>query len=112
MMYNFPFYPPFPHRRYSYYPHNNTVGSVPFSNSSSQKAKNNYSNHHNNNSNNKTYEPTGLKETSEDNENIFEIFGLKLHSDDILLICLIFFLFKEGVQDEYLFIALILLLLS
>lgn len=43
---------------------------------------------------------------------LFEIFGIKLYFDDILLICLIFFLYTEGVQDQYLFIALILLLLS
>lgn len=43
---------------------------------------------------------------------LFEIFGIKLYSDDILLLCLIFFLYTEGVQDQYLFIALILLLLS
>lgn len=42
----------------------------------------------------------------------FEILGIKLHYDDILLICLIFFLYKEGVKDETLFIGLILLLLS
>ena len=48
----------------------------------------------------------------EENDTLFEIFGIKLHSDDILLICLIFFLYNEGVQDQYLFIALILLLLS
>jgi len=46
------------------------------------------------------------------NDVIFEIFGIKLHFDDILLICLIFFLYNEGVQDQYLFIALVLLLLS
>ena len=51
-----------------------------------------------------------LKE--DDTDTLFEIFGIKLHSDDLLLICLIFFLYKEGVQDQYLFIALILLLLS
>ena len=50
---------------------------------------------------------------SENNDNtVFEILGIKLHSDDILLICLIFFLFQEGVKDEYLFISLVLLLLS
>lgn len=52
---------------------------------------------------------------STDNSNskeLFEIFGLKLHFDDILLICLIFFLYKEGVHDEMLFIVLILLLLT
>ena len=43
---------------------------------------------------------------------VFEIFGIKLFFDDILLISLIFFLYNEGVQDTYLFIALILLLLS
>lgn len=43
---------------------------------------------------------------------IFEIFGIRLFFDDILLISLIFFLYNEGVQDQGLFIALILLLLS
>lgn len=44
--------------------------------------------------------------------NYIEIFGLRLYFDDILLICLIFFLYNEGVKDQYLFISLILLLLS
>lgn len=43
---------------------------------------------------------------------VFEIFGIKLYFDDILLISLIFFLYQEGVQDSMLFMALILLLLS
>ena len=43
---------------------------------------------------------------------IFEIFGIKLYFDDILLVSLIFFLYNEGVKDQSLFIALILLLLS
>lgn len=43
---------------------------------------------------------------------VFEIFGIQLFFDDILLISLIFFLYNEGVQDQFLFIALILLLLS
>ena len=42
----------------------------------------------------------------------FELFGLKLYFDDVLLICLIFFLYDEGVRDNELFISLILLLLS
>lgn len=42
----------------------------------------------------------------------FEVFGLKLFFDDILLICLLFFLYEEGVKDQELFISLILLLLS
>ena len=52
------------------------------------------------------------KKEGNDNNPLFEIFGLKLYFDDILLLCLIFFLYKEGVNDEYLFLALIMLLLS
>ena len=47
-----------------------------------------------------------------DDDKVFEIFGIKLYFDDILLICLLFFLYNEGVQDQYLFISLVLLLLS
>lgn len=42
----------------------------------------------------------------------FELFGLKLYFDDILLICLIFFLYEEGVKDDELFLSLVLLLLT
>lgn len=49
---------------------------------------------------------------SEEEPPIFEIFGIKLYFDDILLVCLIFFLYQEGVKDQSLFISLILLLLS
>ena len=53
------------------------------------------------------------KNSSHNNENyFFELLGLKLYFDDVLLICLIFFLYQEGVKDEELFISLILLLLS
>lgn len=43
---------------------------------------------------------------------IFEIFGIKLFFDDILIIALLFFLYEEGVRDNLLFISLILILLS
>lgn len=50
---------------------------------------------------------------SNSNEDYFlELFGLKLFFDDILIVCLIFFLYDEGVKDNELFISLILLLLS
>ena len=52
------------------------------------------------------------QEDRKDDEKYFEILGIKLYNDDILLLCLIFFLYKEDVKDPYLFIALILLLLS
>lgn len=47
-----------------------------------------------------------------DDEEFFEIFGLKLYFDDLLIIALLFFLYQEDVKDTYLYIALILLLLS
>ena len=50
--------------------------------------------------------------TSPSDEFYFDIFGIRLYYDDILLISLIFFLYTEGVEDNSIFIALILLLLS
>ena len=43
---------------------------------------------------------------------LFDLFGIKIYIDDALIICLLFFLFQEHIQDEGLFIVLILLLLS
>ncbi len=45
-------------------------------------------------------------------EPVFEILGIQLYLDDIIILGLLFFLYKEGVQDELLFITLILLLVS
>jgi len=45
-------------------------------------------------------------------EPVLEILGIQLYLDDIIILGLLFFLYTEGVQDELLFIALILLLLS
>ena len=64
------------------------------------------------NSNIKNNYDNNLDFNQKDNEDYFEIFGLKLHFDDLLIIALLFFLFQEDVKDTYLYIALILLLLS
>ena len=55
-----------------------------------------------------------LKEENIENnsDECFEILGLKLYFDDLLIIALLFFLYEEDVKDTYLYIALILLLLS
>ena len=42
----------------------------------------------------------------------FDLFGIKLYFDDVLILSLLFFLYKEEVKDEGLFLALILLLIS
>ena len=46
------------------------------------------------------------------NAPIFEIFGIELYLDDIIILGLLFILYKEGVQDEMLFLSLVLLLLT
>lgn len=54
-----------------------------------------------------------IQNLSKPNEDpIFEIFGIRLFLDDILIISLIFFLYNEGVRDNLLFVSLILILLS
>lgn len=46
------------------------------------------------------------------NEPILEILGLKLYLDDLIIIGILFLLYKEDVQDEMLFLTLILLLIT
>ena len=41
-----------------------------------------------------------------------DLFGIKLYFDDVLILSLLFFLYKENVKDEGLFFALVLLLIS
>lgn len=92
-------YMPRPNNSYNNYSRNNNAKS---------------DSHDNNKFNPNNTETTPKVETrSERTDNpIFEIFGIKLYFDDILLVSLIFFLYNEGVKDQSLFIALILLLLS
>lgn len=49
---------------------------------------------------------------SQDTSPLFSLFGLNLYFDDVLLICIIFFLYNENVNDPFLFFSLILLLLN
>ena len=56
-----------------------------------------------------TFDFNGL---SDSDSPIIEAFGIKLYLDDIIILCLLFLLYKEDVKDEMLFIALILLLLG
>lgn len=127
MIYNFPFYPQYSGRMYPSYSHNrykNVNNSKPkaskIANNSeyfNNKSINNYNinnreNRKSSNNKNDNFDNNNRNSFLSNNNVIFEIFGIKLHYDDILLICLIFFLYKEGVKDESLFISLILLLLS
>lgn len=88
---------------------NNTNNFNFYKNDSKNVTKNNnyYSEKDNNYYNNNENEYLGNF-----NNNFFEIFGLKLAFDDLLIIAMLFFLYKEEVNDTYLYIALILLLLT
>ena len=59
-----------------------------------------------------THESKKEEHASLEDSPLFQVFGISLYFDDILLVCLILFLYQEGVKDEGLFMALILLLLS
>lgn len=52
------------------------------------------------------------KSYSESENSIFEIFGIKLYLDDLIILGLLFFLYQQNVQDEMLYIILFLLLFS
>lgn len=130
----FPFYP-FYHNYYNYYyPHyyknNGDIQNV-------KKNENNLNNNinqadrHDNSKNeedNLEYKRKYEKKTSKNNffaninlsallesdlnSPIIEILGIKLYLDDLIIIGLLFFLYKEDVQDEILFGILLLLLLT
>ena len=42
----------------------------------------------------------------------FDLFGIKLYFDDVLILALLFFLYNENIKDEGLFLALVMLLIS
>ena len=72
--------------------------------------KNNSQNRQTNNK--KAQEEKEERNFTESEKPAFEIFGIKLYFDDILIISLILFLYNEGVRDILLFISLILILMS
>ena len=136
MINNFPFFPPYANS----YMRPHTKGHIDKHNSPVNKYSKNYSSqyYHPHTTNNDNHKPDNFKNINKNSNNYnndnnnefskntrnknseslynpndyFEILGIKFHYDDILLICLIFFLYKEGVKDESLFVGLILLLLS
>ena len=63
-------------------------------------------------SDNSTNKVSNYDTRNSNNNEFIEIFGIKLFFDDILILCLLFFLYKQNVNDPLLFIALLLLLLS
>lgn len=133
MMYNYPFFSFPTFRNYNYYPNNKfvsrtspkeathipsnisngaklpNVNNVPRPNVKKLERQKSLNISNRDKKNNGKFHKRSIKNES---NALFEVFGIKLYFDDILLISLIFFLYSEGVKDDYLFISLILLLLS
>lgn len=115
---------PFPFFRYPYYNSYYKYNSNPSLNSfRSRNIDNNYykvshSQNYSSEEKNNIKDDNSINSSDSDTRNndstdqIFEIFGIKLHFDDILIICLLILLYNEGVKDYSLFISLILLLIS
>ena len=61
---------------------------------------------------NKDYSLNSTADFFQDSSPLFSILGFNFYFDDVLLLCIIFFLYNEKVNEPYLFFALILLLLS
>ena len=59
-------------------------------------------------------EDTNKKKCVQDPKDVvwLDLFGIKLYFDDVLILSLLFFLYKEEVKDEGLFLALVMLLIS
>lgn len=119
MMSPYPFFgfPSF-RRPYSYYPVHNphfpsaNVEKKSHFPSDASHGKSNYGNDSFGTTKQTVRKNFPVQDSKMEEEECFEIFGLKLHFDDLLLIALLFFLYQEEVKDTYLYIALILLLLS
>ena len=55
---------------------------------------------------------TSSKFSSNPEDAIFEIFGIKLYLDDLIILGILFFLYQQNVNDQMLYIILFLLLFS
>ena len=53
-----------------------------------------------------------IEESRKNEQQLFEILGIKIYFDDVLILSILLFLYQEKIQDEFLFIALILLLVG
>ena len=56
--------------------------------------------------------PKKEKAKQQESPPLFSFFGINLYFDDVLILCILFFLYNEKVNDPYLFFTLVLLLLT
>lgn len=97
-MFRFPFFGyPYNYRYYNYY--NNYMNSkLPIEESTGTKKENSITN--------------SKKISNTIDPPIFEILGIKIYQDDLIILALLYFLYQQDIKDEMLYIVLFLLLLS
>lgn len=97
-----------------------------YTNSTNNNTSNNNTNHNNKNNNcysnhletkskqtnNKVCSDSIEERCSNEYDQFINIFGFKLYFDDILILLILFFLYQEEINDSYLYIILIMLLVS
>lgn len=106
--------PPFPFMGFpNNYTYNRQTKNQPIQN-------NNYDNNINKNADFRSIKGQTINDNTKEEQNFnfrssnnfIDLFGIKLASDDLIILALLFFLYNEKVDDSFLFIALIMLLLS
>ncbi len=105
-MFRFPYYG-YPYNYYKYYNHYNNLNQ--------QIAKSEIDNSEKKESitNSEPISNTiNSKRSSNSDQAIFEIMGIKLYLDDLIILGVLYFLYEQNVKDEMLYIILFLLLIS
>lgn len=105
-MFRFPYYG-YPYNYYKYYNHyNNLNQQIAKSEIDNSEKKESITNSEPiSNTNNS-------KRSSNSDQAIFEIMGIKLYLDDLIILGVLYFLYEQNVKDEMLYIVLFLLLIS
>lgn len=111
-MFNFPFFGyPYNHPYYRYYNRYNynikdTTNNIQTKNEEKKDSITNSKEISN------TINSRNSSNSSNSEQAIFEIFGIKLYLDDLIILGVLFFLYQQNVNDEMLYIILFLLLFS
>ena len=105
-MFRFPYYG-YPYNYYKYYNHynnlNQQIAKSEIDNSGKKESITNSEPISNTNNS---------KRSSNSDQAIFEIMGIKLYLDDLIILGVLYFLYEQNVKDEMLYIILFLLLIS
>ena len=111
-MFNFPFLGyPYNYNYYRYYNrYNHNIKNVTNNNQSQIQEEN--KEEKDSITNSKISNTISSRSYSSSDQALFEIFGIELYLDDLIIIGLLFFLYQQNVNDEMLYMILFLLLFS